>query len=85
MALYQADQSTLGQELIAREEMTLLPGETKPYSRTLAPQTRFLGVLAIYRDLERSTWRVSVPVQAAKTLTLRVLADKLAVSASLEP
>lgn len=85
MALYQADQTTLGQEFVAREELTLQPGETRAYARTLAPQTRFLGLLAIYRDLERATWRTTVAVQPGKTLKLKVLADKLAISASLQP
>lgn len=85
MALYQSDQATLGQEFVSREEMTLLPGETKPYARTLAPQTRFLGVVAVYRDLERATWRTTVAVQPAKKLRLTVVADRLSVSASLQP
>lgn len=85
MALYQSDQATLGQEFVAREEITLLPGETKPYARTLAPQTRFLGVVAIYRDLERATWRTSLAVQPVEKLKLSVVADKLSVSASLQP
>lgn len=85
MALYQQDQATLGQEFVAREELTLQPGETRPYARTLAPQTRVLGVLAIYRDLERATWRTMVNVQPGKTQQLRIVADRLAISATLQP
>lgn len=85
MALYQADQATLGGEFVAREELTLQPGETRTYARTLAPETRFLGVLAVYRDLERATWRTSVVVQPGKEHTLTLRADRLAVSATLQP
>jgi type VI secretion system protein VasD len=85
MALYQQDQATLGQEFVAREELTLQPGETRPYARTLAPQTRVLGVLAVYRDLERATWRTMVNVQPGKTQQLRIVADRLAISATLQP
>lgn len=85
MALYQQDQATLGQEFVAREELTLQPGETRPYARTLAPQTRVLGVLAVYRDLERATWRTMVTVQPGKTQQLRIVADRLAISATLQP
>ncbi len=85
MALYQQDQATLGPEFVAREELTLQPGESRPYARTLAPQTRVLGVLAVYRDLERATWRTTVTVQPGKTQQLRILADRLAVSATLQP
>ena len=88
MALYQSDQATLGADLIAREEFMLAPGEIRPYRKTLAPETRFIGVVAAYRNLEQATWRTIVPVikpgQAqAQKLTIR--ADALAVSASLQP
>lgn len=85
MALYQQDQATLGQEFVAREELTLQPGETRAYARTLAPQTRVLGVLAVYRDLERATWRTTVSVQPGKKQQLRIVADRLAISATLQP
>lgn len=85
MALYQQDQATLGQEFVAREELTLQPGETRPYARTLAPQTRVLGVLAVYRDLERATWRTTVTVAPGKSQQLRIVADRLAISATLQP
>lgn len=85
MALYQQDQAALGQEFVAREELTLQPGETRPYARTLAPQTRVLGVLAVYRDLERATWRTSVNVLPGKKQQLRIVADRLAISATLQP
>jgi type VI secretion system protein VasD len=85
MALYQADQATLGGEFVAREELTLQPGETRAYARTLAPETRFLGVLAVYRDLERATWRTFVAVQPGKEHALTLRADRLAISATLQP
>jgi len=84
MALYQSDQATLGPDLVAREEMMLQPGEARPYAKQLAPDTRFIGVVAFYRDLERATWRVVVPVQAGKAQTLQIRADSLAVSAAVQ-
>src|SRR5882672_10974980 len=66
MALYQSDQATLGADLVAREEMMLAPGETRPYKKTLAPETRFIGIVAAYRNLERATWRTIVPVKAGQ-------------------
>ena len=83
MALYQSDQATLGPDMLAREEIVLQPGEVLPYSKVLAPETRYIGVVAIYRDLERATWRVVAPVQAAKAQALQIRADSLAVSATV--
>jgi len=84
MALYQSDQATLGPDMVAREEFVLQPGEARPYAKTLAPETRYIGIVAIYRDLERATWRTLVPVQAAKAQTLQIRADSLAVSATMQ-
>jgi type VI secretion system protein VasD len=86
MALYQADQATLGADLVAREEFMLAPGEIRPYRKSLAPETRFIGVVAAYRNLEQATWRTIVPVikpGLAQKLVIR--ADALAVSASMQP
>jgi type VI secretion system protein VasD len=85
MALYQADQATLGADLVAREEIMLAPGEIRPYKKSLAPETKFIGVVAAYRDLERATWRTVVPVQNGKAQTLTIKADSLVVSATLAP
>ena len=86
MALYQADQATLGADLVAREEFMLAPGEIRPYRKTLAPETRFIGVVAAYRNLEQATWRTIVPViKAGQAQKLVIRADSLAVSASLQP
>jgi type VI secretion system protein VasD len=86
MALYQSDQATLGADLVAREEFMLAPGEIRPYRKTLAPETKFIGVVAAYRDLERATWRTIVPVhKAGQAQKLVIRADSLAVSVSMQP
>jgi type VI secretion system protein VasD len=85
MALYQTDQATLGGDLVAREEIVLAPGENRPYKKSLAPETRFVGVVAGYRNLERATWRAIVAVRAGKSQKLTIRADSLAVSVSIEP
>ena len=61
-ALYDRDQSALAADLLAREQVVVQPGESRSINRQAKPETRFLGVLAAYRDLERAVWRASVPV-----------------------
>jgi type VI secretion system protein VasD len=85
MSLFQGDQAALGPEMVAREELTLQPGETRPYNKTLNADTRFIGVVAAYRDLERATWRTLVPVQLNRTQKLTIRAGELAVSATVAP
>ncbi len=85
MALYQSDVATLGSGLVLRDEFTLQPGESRPYQRTLAPETRFVAVFAAYRDVERATWRASAAVQPGRKQTVLLHADSLALSLTIQP
>ena len=82
-ALFQRDQAELGADLVGREEIMLNPGESRPITKTLSPETRFIGVFAAYRDLERARWRAVVTIVPGKKNNLMVRADELAISAAL--
>lgn len=84
MALYQADQATLGGDLVGREEIMLNPGEIRPYKKLAAPETRYIGVVAAYRNLERATWRAVAPLAAGREQKLVIRADSLAVSVAVQ-
>ena len=85
MALYQGDQATLAADLVARDEFMLQPGENRPYKKTLGADTKFIGVIGAYRNLEKSTWRAVVQVIPNKPQTLTIRAGDLAVSAEVKP
>jgi type VI secretion system protein VasD len=85
MSLYQSDQSALGADLAAREEFILQPGETRPWVKTLGADTRFIGIVALYRDLERSVWRTVVPVQPGREYKMAIRADARALTATVQP
>ena len=74
-SLFERDREILGAELVAREEFQLVPGAKRTFERTLQPDTRYLGVVAAFRDLERSTWRATVPVAPNKTVPLTIKLD----------
>ncbi len=83
MSLYQRDQAELAADLLAKEEFVLNPGETKTFAKTLAPDTRFLGVVAAYRDLEHAKWRSVVAIQPSQPQKVTVTAGELAVEAAI--
>lgn len=62
LSLSDRDKESLGNDLVAKEELVLQPGENRKFTRELHPDTRFVAVVAGYRDIERSRWRASVPV-----------------------
>lgn len=69
-SLYDKDQATLGAELVLREERLLRPGESQKIEMTLQADTKAIGVLAAYRDLDRARWREVRAVEPGKPLTL---------------
>lgn len=71
-SLFDRERETLGAELVAREEFQLAPGAVRQFERTLPADTRYLGVVAAYRDLERSVWRAAVPVTPNQTVSLAI-------------
>jgi type VI secretion system protein VasD len=83
MSLYQRDQAELAADMLAKEEFVLAPGETKTFAKTLAPDTRFLGVVAAYRDLEHAKWRSVVAIQPSQPQKVMVKAGELAVEAAI--
>lgn len=85
VSMYQADQAALGADIVSREELVLKPGESRPYQKTLAPETRLIGVFAAYRDIEHAKWRSVAPVQIGKKQHLVIRADELSVTATVSP
>ena len=61
VSLYDKDQSVLGAEIVYRDEFVLGPGETKSIRRE-AGESKFLAVMAAFRDLERAHWRAVSPL-----------------------
>ncbi len=72
-ALYDQDVQLLGEELKNREEFVLLPGDTKEFNRELNMDTRYVGIIGAYRDIEKVTWRVSI--ETPKNNTIKTTID----------
>jgi type VI secretion system protein VasD len=83
-SLFDKESETLGSELVGREEYDLRPAEIRPYKRQLQPDTKFIGVVAAFRDLENSRWRQSAPVPAKRDVTLTVGIEARAVTVAVK-
>ena len=84
VSLYQRDQAELAGDLVGRDEFMLAPGESRSFAKTLGLETRYIGVIAAYRDLERSQWRSVVTIEPGKKQQLLIRADALAISATVQ-
>lgn len=90
-SLQDKDKTVLADDLVRRDEFQLRPGEKKIIQRKIDPATTRLGVLAAYRDLPNSVWRVVYTLPTAPdaawyyrspTLKLNVDLDANAVKIS---
>jgi type VI secretion system protein VasD len=55
--LYADDRAALGEELISRDEFVLEPAEKRVVNVDVAAATRYVGVVAAYRDIRNAQWR----------------------------
>ncbi|HHH9647449.1 TPA: type VI secretion system lipoprotein TssJ [Pseudomonas aeruginosa] len=67
-SLYERPKETLDPDLVTSEELELSPGERVELKLSVGEGSRYVGVLAAYRDLGEASWRYVVPV-TAKELT----------------
>lgn len=83
-ALWEREKEALGEDLVAREELQLRPGAQLRLERTLGPQTRHVGVIAAYRDLERARWRGTYDVVVHRRQAISVALEARNVSITVD-
>lgn len=87
-ALYDKDSETLGASVLSREEYELKPGEKRELELKIAPEARFIGAIAAFRDIRNSKWRALSPAPekglkdllSKKRLTLSVAKSELTIA-----
>ncbi len=81
ISLYQRDQVELGADVVGRQEIILNPGDSQPINKLTAPETRFVGVFAAYRDLDHARWRGVLAIQPGQKQRILISAEELSISA----
>ncbi len=91
-SLYDADSSLLADSLIARQQIQMQPGETRQFDSEFDPETRFIGVVAAFREIENAQFRAiaEIPekkltdiVKVFKKDRLQIQVDRLAVAVTI--
>ena len=78
--LYKDEAATLGDDLVYREEFSLIPGGKRLYNRTPAADTQYLAVIAAFRNIDQATWKAAVPIPVERITNLIIQLDRLSVS-----
>jgi type VI secretion system protein VasD len=61
-SLYQRPKEALAPDLVTLEELELRPGETRELKVSVQEGSRYVGVLAAYRDLPEASWRYVIAI-----------------------
>ncbi len=77
--LYENEEKALGAELISRDEFVMEPKQSRTLNVAIAGDTRFVGAIAAFRDIQNAEWRVLVPAPR-KGLTVAVERGRLVLS-----
>jgi type VI secretion system protein VasD len=88
-ALFDQPEAALGADLLAVEDVMMRPGEIKPYEGEFDPDTRFIGVVAAYRDINQAEWKSIVEMPERNIMNflrrgaLTIKAERLSVSVGI--
>lgn len=89
-ALFDQPDAALGGDLLAVEDIMLKPGELRPYEGEFDPTTKYIGVIAAYRDIHQAKWRAVVPMPEKNLMKflkrggLNIKAESLAINVQVD-
>ncbi len=85
--VYNADASTLGTDLIRRDDVPLNPGGTKTMTLNPGDQVHALGFFAGLRDFQAETWRATddIPPHQTTNVTVTLTRDGVAIQSQTVP
>ena len=79
--LYSNGKDVLGVDLLAVQEFEISPGESMNLvQRGLPVETRHIGVIAAFRDIDSATWRGSIDIEPGEKFDAYISIDKLSIA-----
>lgn len=81
-SFWQDDEKALGNDLIEKLELTLLPGEQKPLNLKLSKEANFIAAAADFFNPDRDQWRQVVSAASVKgnKSSIIVGSDRVSIS-----
>lgn len=78
-ALYQNPRQSLAPDFVTQEEFELRPGNWHAVKAHVRPGSRYVGVLAAYRDLQETRWRQVIALSEGERHKVRLHLDEQGV------
>ena len=80
--LYDDAEHALGMDLISVDDIVVRPGKVHNHPMSLDSRTRYIGILAAFRDIQNAEWRVLVEADPRGYDTVNLTIDRLALQRS---
>lgn len=79
VSLNKDDKTTLGADMVMREDLIIQPGEERILRKGLSPKTKYIAVMAEYLEIDKATWRAVLEVKqpTVKKVSFNRVAIKL--------
>ena len=84
-SLYGRGEQALPKDWVAGEELELRPGQRRVLKLSVEPHSRYVGVLAAYRDLPQVQWRYVLPVAHQRLTRAELVLDHTGIRAAGTP
>ncbi|MFK3774163.1 MULTISPECIES: type VI secretion system lipoprotein TssJ [Pseudomonas] len=84
-SLYERGKDVLAQDLVNSEELELRPGQTMDLKLTVAGTSRYVGVMAAYRDITDTQWRYVITVQPEEITRIQLVLDQNGIHDAAQP
>lgn len=81
-SLYGHAEQALPKDWVSSEELELRPGEQVVLKLRSEPQSRYVGVVAAYRDLPHVQWRWVLPLAARQVTRAHLVLDQSGIRAA---
>lgn len=83
-SLYERAGTSLTPDLVSSEELQLRPGESVALKLSVREGSRYVGILAAYRDLPETRWRYTVPLTLTGMTNTDLKLDQAGIRSSNE-
>lgn len=78
-ALYEEPEGTLSVDLLGKDQFVFKPGDELDHKMTLESNTKFIGILVAYRDIENARWRAVIKVDSKQDNKFLIALDRLSI------
>lgn len=80
-SLYQRPKEALAPDMVVQEELELRPGESRTLRLSVNDGSRYVGVLAAYRDLPETNWRYVIALEPREHTSVWLRLDARGIQA----